>query len=86
MIKASKMWIWGRIKWIKWIYKVSNKEVLIRAKENITHLYLLQKRNRNWIGHIKRWKGILMTILEDTAEGERRWRWWMALREEEIKK
>lgn len=55
-----------------WIDKVSNEDVLNELKENKTLLNTIIKKERDWIGHIIRGEGILMTVLVDAVEGERR--------------
>lgn len=46
--------------------------MLNRLKENRTLLATTIKWKGDWIGYIITGKGIVTTVLEDTAEGERR--------------
>ena len=55
---------------IKWIDRVSNKEVLRRVGEKRSLLKTLSRRRENLVGHILRHVGLFKTFVEGQMEGK----------------
>lgn len=49
-----------------------NEEALTKVKEKGTLLTIMLKRKGNWMGHVTREKGILITVLEGTTDERRK--------------
>ena len=69
-IEAFETWTWRKMLKISWRDKVPNEQVLKRVNEARTILHTIQERKRNWMGHVLRHEGLLVTILEGRMEGK----------------
>src|SRR5206468_12638086 len=56
---------------ISWRDKISNDEVLKRVGENRCLMKTVNKRKKNWIGHVLRGDGFLRDVLEGRMMGKR---------------
>ena len=56
---------------VRWIHKVSNDEILTRVGEKKNFWQNIVKQRVELIGHIKRHKNLLKTIIEGYIEGKR---------------
>ncbi|KAJ4445068.1 hypothetical protein ANN_06867 [Periplaneta americana] len=70
-IEVFEMWIWRRIKRVKWTERVRNEAVLERVDEERIMLKLIRKRKRNWLGHWLRRNYLLKDALEGMVNGRR---------------
>jgi hypothetical protein len=61
-IKAFEMWCYRRMQKISWTDRITNEEVLERVSERKS--MSIQKRRNEFIGHILRYNGLLLLILE----------------------
>ncbi|KAJ4438507.1 hypothetical protein ANN_14452 [Periplaneta americana] len=59
------MWIWRRLKRVKWTDRIRNEAVLERVGEERMMLKLIRKRKRNWLCHWLRRNCILKDVLEE---------------------
>jgi hypothetical protein len=50
-LESFEIWYWRRKETISWTDRVSNEEVLQRAKEERNILLTIKRRKVNWIGH-----------------------------------
>ena len=66
------MWCWRRMEKIKWLEKVTNKEILGRIGEKRTLVNNILSRKANWIGHILRRNCLLREAIEGQIRRERR--------------
>jgi ribosomal protein L24E len=64
------MWVWKRMRKIKWTYRVRKEEVVHRAKEERYILYTIKGRKTNWIGHTMRRNVLLKPAVEGKLEGK----------------
>jgi hypothetical protein len=64
------MWVWKRMRKIKWTYRVRNEEVVHRTKEKRNILHTIKGRKTNWIGHTMRRKVFLKPAIEGEVEGK----------------
>jgi len=53
---------------INWTYRVKNRGVLHRVKEERNILRTIKWKNLNWIGHILRWNCVLKDVVERKVE------------------
>ena len=51
-LEAAEKWFWRRILKISWTHKVSNKDVLIRAKSQRTLMETSRKKQLEFLGHL----------------------------------
>ena len=65
------MWIWRRIKRVKWTDKIKNAVVLERAGEGRIMLELMKKRKINWLGYWLRRNCLLKDALEGMVNGKK---------------
>ena len=63
-LQAFEMWIWRRLENISWEPKIRNEEVMRRVKENRCLIKTINRRQKNWIGHILRGDGLLRDVME----------------------
>lgn len=70
-LESFEMWVWRRLKGIKWSDKVRNEEVLRRVGENREILRTIKNRKRSWLGHILRRDCLQRRIMEGELEGQR---------------
>ena len=70
-IRDSSRYAHGENGVIEMDWQISNEVVVNWIMENIT-FYLQFWREGNWTGQVSRGKGILMTVVESTVEGESR--------------
>ena len=70
-LEAAEMWFWRRILKISWTHKVSNKDVLIRAKTQRTLMETIRKKQLEFLGHLCRKKGLEHQLLTGKIEGKR---------------
>ena len=68
---AAEMWFWRRILKISWTHKISNKDVLIRAKCDRTLMETIRKKQLEFFGHLCRKKGLEHQLLTEKIEGKR---------------
>ena len=70
-LEAFEMWIWRRMEKISWKDLKTNDEVLLLVGEERNLVKTIEKRKKNWIGHIVRGNGLLKLVLEGRMEGKR---------------
>ena len=70
-LEAFEMWIWRRMFKIKWIERLSNEEVLVKAGETRSLLNTIKDRQRKWVGHILRHDNMLRDMIEGRVDGKR---------------
>ena len=70
-LEAFEMWIWRRMEKISWKDLKTNEEVLRLVGEERNLVKTIEKRKKNWIGHIVRGNGLLKLVLEGRMEGKR---------------
>jgi hypothetical protein len=70
-IEAFEMWVWRRLLKVGWEDRVSNANILIRVQEERSIMITVQKRKRNWIGHVMRHDGLLRDVIEGRLPGKR---------------
>ena len=70
-LKAAEMWFWRRILKLSWPHKVSNKDVLIRAKSRRILIETMRKKQLEILGHLWRKKGLEHQLLTGKIEGKR---------------
>jgi hypothetical protein len=63
------MWCWRRVEKISWTDHVTNKEILLRVKEQRNILHEIQKRKANWIGHILHRNCLLRRVIQGKTKG-----------------
>ncbi|KAJ4429078.1 hypothetical protein ANN_26079 [Periplaneta americana] len=68
-IEVFEMWIWRRMKRMKWTDRIRNEAVLERVGEGRMMLKLISKRKRNWLSHWLRRN----CLLEGMVNGRRVW-------------
>ena len=68
-LESFEMWCWRRMEKISWTDHVSNKEVLLRVKEQRNILNEIPKRKANWISHILRRNLLLQRVTEGNIQG-----------------
>ena len=64
VLNAFETWCWRRMLKIRWAYRITNDEVLQRAKEERLLLKILNNRRHSWIGHTIRHNELVVNILE----------------------
>ena len=64
-LEAFEIWIWRKMRKIKWIEKVTNEEVLKRIME------VIEMRKHRWLGHVLNHEGMLLTVLEGRTRGRK---------------
>ena len=64
------MWVWRRMEKISWKDLKTNDEVLHLVEEERNFVVTIEKRKKNWIGHIVRGNGLLKLVLEGRMEGK----------------
>ena len=65
------MWIWRRMEKISWKDLKTSDEVLLLVGEERNLVKTIEKRKKNWIGHIVRGNGLLKLVPEGRMEGQR---------------
>ena len=70
-LEAFEMWVWRRMKRVKWTDKIKNVVVLERVGEVSTVLEVIRKRKRNWLGHWLRRNCLLKDALEGMVNGKK---------------
>ena len=70
-LEAFEMWVWRRMEKISWKDLKTNDEVLHFAEEERNFVVTIEKRKKNWIGHIVRGNSLLKLVLEGRMEGKR---------------
>ena len=68
-IEAFEMWTLRRMLKISWKKKVTNKEVLRRARVKREMLYAINMRKTRYFGHIIRQNGVQGHLLEGKVNG-----------------
>ena len=63
-LEAYEVWIWRRMKRVKWTDKIKNAVVLERVGEGRIMLEMIRNRKRNWLGHWLRRYCLLKDALE----------------------
>ena len=53
-LEAFEMWVWRRMEKISWKDLKTNDEVLHLVEEERNFMVTIEKRKKNWIGHIVR--------------------------------
>ena len=70
-LESFEMWVWKRMEKISWTERVRNEEVLRRVGEERTLINTIWRRKARWTGHVIRSEGLLRTVIEGRAEGEK---------------
>ena len=70
-LEAFEMWVWRRMMRIDWMEHITNREVLGMIGEERSLVDTIQKRQRNWIGHILRGNSLLKVIIEGRMMGRK---------------
>ncbi|KAI5644176.1 reverse transcriptase (RNA-dependent DNA polymerase) domain-containing protein [Phthorimaea operculella] len=70
-LEAFEMWCWRRMLKISWREKVTNVEVLERAKEKRNIIRTIENRRANCFGHVLRHHNLITQIIEGKLEGKR---------------
>ena len=70
-LEAFEMWIWRRMKRVKWTDKIKNAVVLERPGEGRIVLELIRKRKSNRLGHWLRRNCQLKDALEGMVNGKK---------------
>src|ERR1051325_2092794 len=70
-LEAFEMWLWRRMEKISWKDLKTNDEVLHLVEEKRNIVITIEKRKKNWIGHIVRGNSLLKLVLEGRMEGKR---------------
>jgi len=70
-LEAFEMWLWRRMEKISWKDLKTNDEVLHLVEEERNIVITIEKRKKNWIGHIVRGNSLLKLVLEGRMEGKR---------------
>jgi hypothetical protein len=65
---SFEMWCWRRLEKVSRADRVTNQEVLHRAKEERNILRTVKRRKANWIGHILRRNCFLKHVIEGKVE------------------
>ena len=63
-LRAFEMWIWRRMEKVSWEDRKTNEEVLTAVGEERRLIETVEKRKKNWIGHVVRGGGLLKLTLE----------------------
>ena len=71
VVNAFETWSWRGILEIKWTDRITNGEVLQRAKEERLLLNILQNGRHSRIGHTVRHNEFVVNILEGTIPGKK---------------
>ena len=69
-LEAFVMWIWRRMKRVKWTDKIKNEVVLERVGKGTITLEVIKNRKRNWLGHWLRRNCLLKDVLEGMVNGK----------------
>jgi len=64
-------WSWGRMLKIKWTDRITNDEVLQRAKEERLFLKIKKKTRHSWIGHTVGHNEFVVNIFEGAISGKK---------------
>jgi hypothetical protein len=67
-LESFEMWCWRKREQISWTDRVRN-EVLQAVKEERNVLYIIKRREANWIGHTLRRNCLLKRVIEGKIEG-----------------
>jgi hypothetical protein len=70
-VNAFETCCWRGMLKIKWTDRITNNEVLQRAKEGRLLLKILQNRRHSWIRHIIRHNEFLVNIFEGAIYGKK---------------
>ena len=70
-LEAFEMWVWRRMKRVKWTDKIKNAVVLETVGEGRIMLELIRKRKRNWLDHLLRRNCLLKDALEGMVNGKK---------------
>ena len=70
-IEAFEMWIWRKMKNIKWQDHITNEEVLRLVEEERSMIKTILLRQRQWIGHVLRRNSLLTEVLEGRCKGKK---------------
>ena len=71
-LEAVEMWIWRRMERVSWMDKITNEEILNKVGEKRQLISVIRNRQKNWIGHVLRGKGLLREVMEGRMEGRDR--------------
>ena len=63
-LEAFEMWVWRRMEKISWKDLKTNDEALHLVEVERNFVVIIEKRKKNWIGHIVRGNGLLKLVLE----------------------
>ena len=69
-LEAFEMWCWRKMLGIKWMDKISNRDVLDRAEEERSILSCIWTRKKKWIGHVIRGDNLLRRVIEGRMLGK----------------
>jgi len=70
-LEVFESWVWRRMMKIRWTEIITNEEVRKRNGDEKSILRTIQHRKHNWLGHVLRHDGMLLTILEGRSMGKR---------------
>ena len=70
-LEAFEMWVWRKIKKVKWTEHKTNEEVLEMVEERRSLMRTIQQRQKSWVGHILRSDSLLRTVWEGRMEGKK---------------
>jgi porphobilinogen deaminase len=71
VVNVFETWSWRGMLKIKWTDRITNGEVLQRAKEERLLLKILQNRCHSWVGHTIRHNEFVVNILEGALSGKK---------------
>ena len=66
------MWLWRKIKRIKWQDHLTNEEVLNKVGEKRSLINTITRRQKNWIEHVLRGNNLLKELIEGRLYGKKR--------------
>ena len=66
------MWLWRKIKGIKWQDHITNKEVLNKVGEKRSLINTITRRQKNWIGHVLTGNNLIKELIEGRLYGKKR--------------
>ena len=70
-IESFEMWCWRRMLKVKWTEKRSNEWVLEQVGEMWTLLKAIERRKKQWLGHVMRHNGMMREVVEGKMKGKK---------------
>ena len=62
-IEAFELWCWRRMLRIPWTMKVTNKDVLLRVRPNLSLEAMILKQKLKYFGHVMRYERLEKTLM-----------------------